>query len=729
MANGIIQFVKDLINDNVRSTKTTYSSDKIEQLISSINNTGVGTEVILGCFNSTNAPTTFVQDDQYYNITDGKIYKATSSTSWDSGNIPKEDVLYTSINDNKIYAYIKGVWDIYGGTNTKISQKVNNILKDLSGQTNANENGLYVPLSKKSGNVIDNLTGQATDVNNGLFVGKSAKTDNALQKLTGNTNPSEDGLYVEDLNPKINKLNLTSKLNEGKTQEYFYLTGKGNGEYSDVTNQISLSNSNYDFLYLMRNEDLQTSIDDTTRYDLSKNGTTPATGSFVTLKAGITYNIEYSILSSSQGSYSITDENGKRIGNRGYIGVSSFGDSTVSAMAKYDKDTKIYFRYRANTTQNIYPGCSYIKIEAMEYLAIDPLQYIDNTNGTQDTPVGTIINLMGNNAPKHYLKCDGAEYNIVDYPYLAEYFRTEFGSINKFGGDGSTTFRVPDLKGEFLRNTGVNGHTNQGNGSTVGTHQDATFIFDNIVENKTGKLVVPYGNNNVRGYNFEGKNDPTKSGAIQGSSYLSSIARVSAKYADLRATRPTNTSVLYCIKAEPTYFVNVIGTTKEDVLSDYVEISANGLVDISLSFSIEDYDELVITAQNYNGSQNKWLGTTQTRIDVSEINYNPFMGSGASNWFAVDECMLYFPAYINGEVGTIGGCFMDANTFRMAECNKAKSLVSKMRMKVKGIRKTSVVQGGNFGGNGSSNPNCDCGILTTAQITKAVTDTETEWDK
>ncbi len=476
MANGIIQFVKDLINDNARSTKTTYSSDKIEQLISSINNTGVGTEVILGCFNSTNAPTTFVQDDQYYNITDGKIYKATSSTSWDSGNIPKEDVLYASINDNKIYAYIKGVWDVYGGTNTKISQKVNNILKDLSGQTNANENGLYVPLSKKSGNVIDNLTGQATDVNNGLFIGKSAKTDNALQKLTGNTNPSEDGLYVEDLNPKINKINATTKLNEGKTQEYFYLTGKGNGEYSDVTNQISLSNSNYDFLYLMRNEDLQTSIDDTARYDLSKNGITPATGSFVTLKAGITYNIEYSILSSSQGSYSITDENGKRIGNRGYIGVSSFGDSTVSAMAKYDKDTKIYFRYRANTTQNIYPGCSYIKIEAMEYLAIDPLQYIDNTNGTQDTPVGTIINLMGNNAPKHYLKCDGAEYNIADYPYLAEYFKAEFGSINKFGGDGSTTFRVPDLKGEFLRNTGVNGHANQGNGSTVGTHQDATTL-------------------------------------------------------------------------------------------------------------------------------------------------------------------------------------------------------------------------------------------------------------
>lgn len=728
MANGIIQFVKDLINDNARSTKTTYSSDKIEQLISSINNTGVGTEVILGCFNSTNAPTTFVQDDQYYNITDGKIYKATSSTSWDSGNIPKEDVLYASINDNKIYAYIKGVWDIYGGTNTKISQKVNNILKDLSGQTNANENGLYVPLSKKSGNVIDNLTGQATDVNNGLFVGKSAKTDNALQKLTGNTNPSEDGLYVEDLNPKINKLNLTSKLNEGKTQEYFYLTGKGNGEYSDVTNQISLSNSNYDFLYLMRNEDLQTSIDDTTRYDLSKNGTTPATGSFVTLKAGITYNIEYSILSSSQGSYSITDENGKRIGNRGYIGVSSFGDSTVSAMAKYDKDTKIYFRYRANTTQNIYPGCSYIKIEAMEYLAIDPLQYIDNTNGTQDIPIGTIINLMGNNAPKHYLKCDGAEYNITDYPYLAEYFRTEFGSINKFGGDGSTTFRVPDLKGEFLRNTGVNGHTNQGNGSTVGTHQDATELA--MIQNWSDvTIAIDTGLSNWQSI--------TKAdSAIRTNrrTYRDVGIQTTGSQGQYITSRPTNTSVLYCIKAEPTYFINVIGTTTETELLDTpVEADlpiGNDLTlainnDISLNDKITSYDKIQIKVGLIDGTD-----TSNRKISIIESDDISYSSSVGPNIYSYD---ISVPAPTGLHVANLFYSFKDDETITLIRsgyyCTGTKSWQKIKLLSVKGIKTTSVVQGGNFGGSGSSNPDCDCGKLTPAQITKAVTDTGTEWDK
>ena len=719
MANGIIQFVKDLINDNAISTKTTYSSDKIEQLITSLN--GIGTEVILGCFAT--APTTFIQDDQYYDTTDGKIYKAISATTWDGGNLPKEDVLYASIDDKKIYSYIKGVWDIYGGGNTKISKKSNNILLELTGQANKNDDGLYVPLSKKSGNVIEELTGQATDINNGLYVGKSAKTDNALQKLTGNTNPSEDGLYVEDLNPKINKLDLTSKLNEGKTQEYFYLIGKGANEYSDATTQISITNTNYDFLYLMRNEDLQTSIGDTTRYDLSKNGTTPTTGSYITLKAGITYNIEYSILSSSQGSYSITDENGKRVGNRGYVGVGSFGDSNVSAIAKYDKDTKIYFRYRANTAQNIYPGCSYIKIEAMEYLAIDPLQYIDNTDGTQDTPVGTVISVMGKSAPKHYLPCDNTvDYLIKDYPYLAEYFKKQFGTSNHFGGDGITTFRTPDLKGEFLRGTGVNGHTNQGSGSAVGTHQDATEVA--MIQNYQNKTIgVDVGQSGWRSPNSD-----TTISAAGGRRYQDVGIRTGGANSNVITTRPTNTSVLWCIKAEPTYFINVIGTTIEEELCDYAEISANGLVDIELSDSIENYDELLITSQGYGS--NTWFGTTQTKIEVSEIKYNPNLGSSSANWNAVQESFLYFISRIHNDNTSIGGAFVDNKTFRMTEIYFGEPTITKARMKIKGIKRTSAVQGGNFGGNGgSTNPSCDCGTLSLTDIANAITNTKTEFDK
>lgn len=89
-------------------------------------------------------------------------------------------------------------------------------------------------------------------------------------------------------------------------------------------------------------------------------------------------------------------------------------------------------------------------------------------------PIGTVLALMGLTAPYGYLICDGTTYQIEDYPELADYFADQFGSVNKFGGNGTTTFAVPDLRGEFLRGTGTNGHANQGSGANVGVHQDGT---------------------------------------------------------------------------------------------------------------------------------------------------------------------------------------------------------------------------------------------------------------
>lgn len=70
------------------------------------------------------------------------------------------------------------------------------------------------------------------------------------------------------------------------------------------------------------------------------------------------------------------------------------------------------------------------------------------------TPVGDIMAYMGTTPPENYLTCDGAVYNIADYPYLSQHFADNFASANFFGGDGETTFAVPDLRGE-LTNTSV----------------------------------------------------------------------------------------------------------------------------------------------------------------------------------------------------------------------------------------------------------------------------------
>lgn len=720
MAEGIIQYSKEIIDDLKITTNTTYSSDKIEKLLASIPN-GNTTEVILGCFDSTNVPTAFMQDDQYYNTTDGKIYKATSSTVWDAGTTPKEDVLYASIDDNKIYAYIKNVWGVYGGNTTKISAKTNNIVSDLQGQTNANDDGLFVPLSKKSGNVIDNLTGQATDVNNGLFVGKSAKTDNALQKLTGNTNPSEDGLYVEDLNPKINLINQTTKLNKDGVQEYLYLGGRG------ATISVS-ANSIVDALYLLRNGDLTTTIDDNTRYNFSLNGTTNTNGSYVTLLAGVTYKLKLSILATCLGSIFIYDEAGTNLGNRGFSGIASYTDAPVETIVKYNKDTKIYFKFEPQSAGIFYPDCSFVSIEAMSYLAIDPLQYVDNNNGTQDTPVGTIINVMGKTAPKHYLICDGTEYQIKDYPYLAEYFKKEFGSVNKFGGDGTTTFRTPDLRGEFLRGTGINSHANQGNGTTVGTHQDATTLPYQLTYTD-GKF---YTKRDSTGNAMSAGNvDKT----INGNNVWSSQFTPATSYRDnisplYYTTRPTNTSVLYCIKAEPTYFINVIGTTIEtDLLdtSENISIPTNSDLitvlnqDVQLSDEITNFDKIKIKIGLDTGTGTSNRDTRE--IDVSDISYTSTIGD--------DAYTMSMTVVAGGGIHTanILFSFKDSQTLTIIRsgyyCTGTKSWQKVKLLSVKGIKTTSVVQGGNFG---SGNSDCDCGKLTDAQIATAVNETKTKWD-
>ena len=66
-------------------------------------------------------------------------------------------------------------------------------------------------------------------------------------------------------------------------------------------------------------------------------------------------------------------------------------------------------------------------------------------------PIGTILSLMGNHAPAGYLICNGDVINISAYPDLASYFEQEFGSINYFGGDGTSTFAVPDSSGDSGR--------------------------------------------------------------------------------------------------------------------------------------------------------------------------------------------------------------------------------------------------------------------------------------
>lgn len=174
-------------------------------------------------------------------------------------------------------------------------------------------------------------------------------------------------------------------------------------------------------------------------------------------------------------------------------------------------------------------------------------------------PAGTVISYMGNNAPTGYLFCDGAVYNISDYPNLAEQIKEQFGSYNYYGGDGTTTFAVPDLRGEFLRGTGT-ASRNTGSGGNVGQHQNGTIIPEMYTRvNYLGEGYIFFtrsklteDNNsyvNNRDLNYYATTLPLHQVGFKSDSSNDATSGWGVTSAnEFYTTRPTNTSTLYCIK-------------------------------------------------------------------------------------------------------------------------------------------------------------------------------------
>ena len=183
---------------------------------------------------------------------------------------------------------------------------------------------------------------------------------------------------------------------------------------------------------------------------------------------------------------------------------------------------------------------------------VDPVKYVSNNSDLEETPVGNIIAYMGNDVPKHYLACNGASYSIGTYPELETWIIKQYGSVNYFGGDGVTTFAVPDLRGEFLRGTGTNGHSNQGSGAAVGAHQDATEYAVQGTSYEGGKdyLSMPHAQDIGAWAGYTNADKTRGTGTNGYISMTGSNANARVVYA---SPRPTNTSVNYCIKYESTF--------------------------------------------------------------------------------------------------------------------------------------------------------------------------------
>ena len=175
-------------------------------------------------------------------------------------------------------------------------------------------------------------------------------------------------------------------------------------------------------------------------------------------------------------------------------------------------------------------------------------------------PAGTILPFAGPtaNIPDGYLACDGSEHNISNYPALFDAIETSWG------GNGSSTFRVPDLRGQFLRGLDQgSGNDPDAGGRTAkngGNSGDAVGSFQGDEFKSHNHGVTDPGHNHANGdYKYLLKSDGKWTGAGMDNStgepnilnkgeIQNSTTGITIDNRGGNETRPKNAAVFYIIK-------------------------------------------------------------------------------------------------------------------------------------------------------------------------------------
>lgn len=147
-------------------------------------------------------------------------------------------------------------------------------------------------------------------------------------------------------------------------------------------------------------------------------------------------------------------------------------------------------------------------------------------------PAGAVMSFASVSAPAGWLECDGSTISRATYSDLFGVVGTTYGA-----GDGSTTFKLPDLRGEFIR--GWDHGRGEDVGRTLGSWQNGTHI--------TGDDGVSTGTVNAVGNLSQIDADP---GDNTDRNLIWINATNSGTFGDtiFKRVRPRNVALMFCIK-------------------------------------------------------------------------------------------------------------------------------------------------------------------------------------
>ena len=165
-------------------------------------------------------------------------------------------------------------------------------------------------------------------------------------------------------------------------------------------------------------------------------------------------------------------------------------------------------------------------------------------------PSGSVTMFAATSAPSGWLECDGSNVSRSTYSDLFNAIGTTFGT-----GDGSTTFGLPDLRGEFVRGwdngRGVDNGRSFGTAQLdqmqriVGTARHPRSQFNHVYDSVNG-VFSSSGNDSGTNQRIDQQTTTGTRKRLRFDSADSPNARVSATTDG--ETRPRNVALMYIIK-------------------------------------------------------------------------------------------------------------------------------------------------------------------------------------
>jgi len=146
------------------------------------------------------------------------------------------------------------------------------------------------------------------------------------------------------------------------------------------------------------------------------------------------------------------------------------------------------------------------------------------TNADKAAPTGTVITFAGATCPSGWLAANGAAVSRASQSVLFAVIGVTYGT-----GDGTTTYNLPDLRGEFVR--GLDSGRGVDSDRVLGSWQNHTFQ-----QHTHGGVPLK-------------ENDASDGSAASTVSFTGTTATTGAVTGSYGTeTRPRNVALLYCIK-------------------------------------------------------------------------------------------------------------------------------------------------------------------------------------